>query len=319
MNFDVDAHTIFLARSGSHAYGTNLATSDEDFKGVCVPPKEFVLGPFYAFEQKEELVSNGHSYDRTIFALSKFVKLAADCNPNIIELLFTDEEDWVKCTPLGRKLIDHRDLFVTKKAKWRFMGYAHSQLKRIRGHRSWLLNPPQKKPEPEDFGLPKDKKLISTSSMGAIDEASAKGYSFGVEAETIIQRQKQFASALQQWTQYQNWKKSRNEARAALEAAHGFDTKHGMHLLRLMRMCVEILSGEGVKTKRPDAEELVAIRQGALSYDELLEEARALEVKCEALFETSALPKAPNLVKLTALSVELHEEFWRECPTTRSS
>jgi predicted nucleotidyltransferase len=310
MNFDVDKNTIFLTRSGSMAYGTNIATSDEDFKGVCIPPKDFVVGPFFNFDQKEELVSKGHKYDRVIFALMKFIKLASECNPNIVELLFTDTADWVVCTDLGLELIEHRDLFVTKKAKWRFMGYAHAQLKRIKGHRAWLLNPPKKKPERTDFGLPEDKKLISNSAMGAIDEAKSQGYTIGSEAETVIQRQKQFATALKQWQQYQNWKKSRNEDRAKLEAKFGYDTKHGMHLLRLMRMCAEILAGDGVKTRRPDAAELVEIRNGSKSYDELLEEAESLEAKCNELFETSTLPEAPDPKKLNDLCVYLHEEFW---------
>ena len=31
--------TIFFARHGSHAYGLSTPTSDEDWKGVAIPPK----------------------------------------------------------------------------------------------------------------------------------------------------------------------------------------------------------------------------------------------------------------------------------------
>lgn len=36
--------TVLLVRHGSHAYGTNTPASDEDFKGVAIPPKEYFLG-----------------------------------------------------------------------------------------------------------------------------------------------------------------------------------------------------------------------------------------------------------------------------------
>ena len=313
MQFDVDKHTIFLSRSGSLAYGTNIKGSDEDFKGVCVPPKDFVVGPFFSFEQKEELVSKGHPADRVIFSLSKFMKLASECNPNIIELLFTETEDWVVCTDIGLELVENRNLFLSKKAKWRFMGYAHAQLKRIKGHRSWLLNPPKGKPSRADYGLPEvGNKVISGSTMGAVDELKSQGYEFGGEVMTAIASEKRYATALQHWKQYENWKKTRNESRAALEAKFGYDTKHGMHLIRLMRMCEEILSGKGVITRRPDAEELVAIRLGSKSYDELIEEAEQLQARCEKLFETTTLPNAPDPKKLNDLCIELHEDFWKQ-------
>mgnify|MGYP001607055563 CR=1 FL=1 len=46
--------------------------------------------------------------------------------------------------------------------------------------------------------------------------------------------------------------------------------KHAMHLVRLMRMCKEILITCEVVVKRPDREELLAIRNGAWSYYKLI-------------------------------------------------
>ena len=40
----LEAGTILLTKHGSHAYGTNLPTSDLDVKGVAVPPCEYFLG-----------------------------------------------------------------------------------------------------------------------------------------------------------------------------------------------------------------------------------------------------------------------------------
>lgn len=310
MDFEIEKHTIYLTVHGSRAYGTNVSTSDTDYKGVAIPPKEYLLGHAFNFEQKEELVSKGHPHDKTVFELKKFMSLAADCNPNIIEVLHTASSDVVLVTKLGERLLENRDLFLSKKAKFRFSGYAHSQLKRIQTHRSWLLTPPGAKPQRSDYGLPEEgNKIVGGSVMGAFDELSAAGYSFGSEVMMGIQKEKQYASALQHWKQYMNWKETRNADRAELEAKHGFDTKHGMHLIRLMRMCNEILEGKGVLVKRPDADELRDIRHGAWSFDKLLEEAGKLEVKANALYETSLLPDVPPVHTLNNLCVELIESF----------
>ena len=224
MNFDVKASTILLVKSGSHAYGTNIETSDEDFKGVSIPPKEFVVGPFYNFEQKIELVSNGHPADVTITSLMKTIKLASECNPNVIETLFTDSSDTLFCDEFGDMLVENRDLFLSRQAKYRFTGYAHSQLKRIKGHRSWLMDPPKKKPERSDFGLPDvGGRVLNASTMGAVDELTNDGYSFGGEAMKAITLEKKYATALKHWKRYESWKKNRNPARAAEEARFGFD------------------------------------------------------------------------------------------------
>src|SRR3990167_2835246 len=50
MNFDVDKRTIILTRGGSHSYGLNVPSSDDDFKGVCIKPRE----AYFGFTQKFE-------------------------------------------------------------------------------------------------------------------------------------------------------------------------------------------------------------------------------------------------------------------------
>lgn len=93
MEFNVDNHTIYKCKHGSQAYGTNTSESDLDVKGIAIAPLDYYLGFAKRFEQSEECVSKGGAQDRVIYDIQKFFKLAADCNPNIIEVLFCDEED----------------------------------------------------------------------------------------------------------------------------------------------------------------------------------------------------------------------------------
>ena len=67
-----------------------------------------------------------------------------------------------------------------------------------------------------------------------------------------------------------------------------------MHLIRLLRMGLEILRDAEVNVRRPDAEELLAIRNGEFSYDELVQMAKDLEAKVIEAEKTTMLPKVPD-------------------------
>jgi predicted nucleotidyltransferase len=335
--------TIYLVRHGSHAYGTNIETSDLDVKGVAVPPREYFYGFNKRFEQAES-----KEPDAVIYDVRKFFKLAADCNPNIIEVLFCDDGDVLKMSYPGEYLRENRDLFLSRKAKHTFSGYAFSQLKRIRGHHKWLKDPPKAEPTRADFGLP-ERTLIPADQLAAARSAVQKridswqmDLSFldpatqqAVEIEVhrvlderegnltwtsaaravglddnfieLMDLERRYESARKQWTQYQEWRRSRNPARAALEERWGYDTKHACHLVRLIRMCREILEGKGVIVKRPDREELLAIRNGAWEYERLVEWAEAEDRALDGVAKTSPLSWGPDRERLDRICCDIVE------------
>ncbi len=310
-NFDIKKHTILRVRHGSHAYGLNIATSDLDIKGVCIEPKEYHFGFLRHFEQHEMYANKGADHDEVIYSLKKFFKLASDCNPNIIEILFVNEDDVIDINEFGQELRAHRDKFLSKKARWTFSGYAHSQLKRIKSHRNWLLNPPQAKPERTDFGLSTERKLSSTE-MGMVEKIIQNNSELSSDIESLYFKEKNYKLAKDGWDQYQDWKKNRNPDRAELEKKFGYDTKHATHLIRLMRMCKEILQSGLVQVKRPDRDQLLEIRSGNWSYDRLIEHATLLEEECAQLYETSSLPHKADGKFLDNLLVNLTEEFLKK-------
>ena len=294
--------TILLVRHGSQAYGTSTPESDLDVKGIAVPPQRYFTGFLYRFEQAEQKKPDP---DLTIFDIRKFMQLAADCNPNIIEVLWVDDADILYEDPWGKWLRQHRHEFLSQKAKHTFSGYAIAQLKRIKTHREWLLNPPDHKPERKEFALP-ETTLVSKDQMGVIQKFEERGNcdlsaQFGGTVMDAYRRERSYHNALTRWTQYETWKKTRNPARAALEAKYGYDCKHGMHLVRLMRMCREVLATGRVLVRRPDAEELLTIRNGAWPYEQLVEWAERQDQEMDELVKTSPLPHAPDRVALDRL------------------
>lgn len=276
---------IYETIVGSHAYGMSTPTSDIDKKGIAIPHLDHILG-LHPFEQHEITA------DYTIFSLQKFIRLASDCNPNIIEMLYTDESDITFMHPVGVLLRDNRELFLSSKIKFTFSGYAFSQLQRIKNHQRWINNP-QVIPDKEDFMVRK----ILTHING-----TQETYTKFLEAD--------YDAAYKKYVQYETWKKERNTVRAALENKIGYDSKHGAHLIRLLRMGKEILTTGNVLVKRPDAEYLLNIRNGNVPYDTLVSEAEDLMKELDVLYETTILPKKVDINKINALLIRIQKEFY---------
>jgi predicted nucleotidyltransferase len=306
------SNTILFGKAGSHSYGLNTASSDIDLKGVAIPPKDYFFGWMKKFEQAERKKS-ADDIEFVIYDIRKFFNLCADNNPNIVELLWLDPKDYLIMTSAGEKMIAAREAFLSKRARYSFAGYAMSQLKRIRSHRAWLLSPPKCEPTREMYGLPKDKALITKDQTGAMNELLEKGV---VKESDLtpnfleaLAKEKAYLQARRYWEQYQEWIQSRNSARAELESKFGYDCKHASHLVRLLRMCREILVDHRVIVKRPDREELLFVRNGGWSYDQLIEWAEKQEKELSEIYEASTLRKEPDREYLDRLCVEIVETF----------
>jgi uncharacterized protein len=98
--------------------------------------------------------------------------------------------------------------------------------------------------------------------------------------------------------------------RAAMEAKFGFDGKHASHLVRLSRCCKELMTDGILRVRRLDAEELLAIRHGAWTFDELMEWFDKQTKEIDALYDKSKLPKIPNMAKINNLCIEMVEASW---------
>ena len=312
MNFDIEPATIYKVRHGSWAYGLNTPESDVDIKGVCVEPLEYHYGFLHHFENLVEETSKGYPTDLVIYSLKKFARLCADANPNVLEVLFVEDEDVLFINEFGQRLRDFRDNFLSKKAFHSCTGAAYAQIKRIKSHRSWLLNPPKEPPTREQFGLPTEFKM-SKSELGAFEALVDKeGFAeLSREALTLYTREKAYKNKRLEWDQYQGWLKTRNAKRAELEAKYFYDTKYALNAIRWLKVSKELLETGKVNIKRKhDREELMSIRNGAMKYENLIEYAEKLEAECKLLYDTSTvLPKAPNLKKIDEFVVQLTEDF----------
>lgn len=244
--------------------------------------------------------------DDELHELRKFLKLAADCNPNIIEFLYVEKGIIIE-TPIWKKIRENRELFLNETAKVSFLHYAIAQLKKIQTHRGYLLNP-KDRPLRKDFNLP-EQTVIPAVSLKAILSLKTEWIQSDLR-ETVINERK-YHLALKDYKAYEKWKTERNEKRRKLEAICGYDAKHAMHLVRLVRMAKEILNTGKVNVHRHniDADELRAIRNCEMSYEKLMETTNEI-FELNKLCKKTNLPKNANYDKISDLYKEICEEHY---------
>lgn len=116
---------ILLGLGGSHAYGTEIETSDLDVRGCAVNSREEILCG-EDFEQVTDVPT-----DTTIYSFMKLVRLLTNCNPNTIEILGLKREHYIYLSEIGREMLDNSDMFLSKMAVKSFGGYATAQFHRL--------------------------------------------------------------------------------------------------------------------------------------------------------------------------------------------
>ncbi|MFZ2955914.1 MAG: nucleotidyltransferase domain-containing protein [Candidatus Ozemobacteraceae bacterium] len=305
MSADDKECVLFEVVHGSQAFGLSGPDSDVDLKGVIVGPLSWYSGFLDAPEQIQL------SKDHTRYDIRKFFRLAADTNPTAIEMLWAPDDCVKIISPLGERIISYRQDFLSQRVADSFGNYAISQLKRIKTHRRWLLNPPKAEPKRSDFKLP-EKSLISNDQMGAADALIERGDIsddlLSPNFLLILDRERSYRVARREWEHYHAWKRERNPVRAKQEEKFGYDTKHAQHLVRLLRMSFEILSTGQVIVRRPDREDLLEIKQGAWEFDKLIEYAEHMHEKVREARNMSSLPEDSDREKLNEMCSEIVRE-----------
>ena len=120
---------ILKSVAGSNLYGLSTPSSDLDIRGIYLEPIEDVLN--ISGRQNNEL--SDEKQDEKYYSLGKFLKLASECNPNIVELLYLPDDAILYKSPIYDELVSHREWFISKRALHTFNGYAYSQIQKARG------------------------------------------------------------------------------------------------------------------------------------------------------------------------------------------
>ncbi len=298
---------ILMGIGGSYAYGTNNETSDIDFRGITLNLPSDLLG-LTEFEQYED-----DDTDTVIYSFNKVIRLLLECNPNVIELLGLDEDQYLICTSLGQELLDQKHLFLTKRAAKSFGGYASAQLRRLQNAIARDSTPQQEREQHiyhsvknalEDFQ--RKNELFDKGSIRIYVDASQRPE---YDTEIFVDAQYQHLPSRDYENMFgvmhnvvrdydkigkRNKKKDDNHL-----------NKHAMHLIRLFLMAIDILEKGEIRTHRTDDLELLkSIRRGDFQradktfskefYDILSD----YEKRLERAVRNTRLPDNPDMEKV---------------------
>ena len=375
---------LYLVIRGSHAYGTNIPTSDTDYSGVFVQNLDSILGISYVDQ------INDDKNDIVIYELRRFLELLAKNNPTVLELLNTPEDCVVYKHPLFDKILENKDNLLTKICANSFGGYAKEQISKAKGQnkkQNWekdkvtrkdvldfcyviegeksipwkvwnedfqydekfigIVNVPNARDiyavyfdeiahmcfsesVPENvresakylrkeselsmgFGY---KGLVKTGEGATSAESNQLRLSSIPKGETpiciITYNKDGYTQHCNDYKSYQTWLDQRNEQRWVDVESHGqkIDGKNMMHCRRLMDMAREIAEGKGIVVRRPNAQELIDIRQGKVDLQTLIDHVENEIKEIDLLYKNSTLPDKVDMNLVEQIMIGIRKQIY---------
>lgn len=300
--------TIVRMQFGSHVYGTNVPTSDLDFKAVHIPSAEDILlqrvRPAVNTRTKADgTKKNGpDDVDFESFSLQKHMTMLLEGQTVALSMLFTPEQWIIEKTPLWDTIRAQKDRWLHRKVS-AFAGYCRQQANKygIRGSRvaasraamTWAekmiythgLRAKLRDhwPEVEAFahvGL--EYVAIASGTHGdgqpvrflEVCNRKVQEHATFKEAHAICKRV---------FDEYGH--------RALLaETNQGVDWKACMHAVRVAHEAEELLTQHTITYPRPEADLLLAIRKGELPYKDVAEMLETGLDRLEECAKKSTLP-----------------------------
>lgn len=340
---------LFETLSGSRAYGLDTPESDTDIKGVFILPKE----DFYGFHYVPQV--NNPTSDIVFYELGRFLELLEKNNPNLLEMLFVDDQDIIYKHPLFDRV--KPEIFLSRLCRGTFAGYAVDQIKKARSLNKKILNPIDKRKKTimefcyiiegyksrplldwlDEKGIdhktcgltavPHTRELYAlfTSSPKEIpftglikkDEGSTdlalSSIPKGRTPEGLLSFNKDgYTLYCKEYASYWEWVKKRNPVRYNSTMSHGkkYDAKNMMHTFRLLDIAEEIARTGAFTTRRPNRQELLTIKRGEHSYEELIEKANKKIEITQKLFDSSPLPPKPQKERVNRLCYEIRNAWY---------
>lgn len=295
---------MFLTLGGSHAYGTNVETSDVDIRGCAMNNASEIVG-LSNFEQFLNTET-----DTTVYAFNKLIPLLINCNPNTIEMLGCKPEHYIYMTDVGQEMINNRKMFLSKRALHSFGGYANQQLNRLENALARDRMPQSQKEEhimrSMENSIASFESRYTNFDAGSIilftDVSEREGMDTEIFANIHMDHfpARQFNSIMNDLHNVLGTYEKLNHRNRKKDDAHL--NKHAMHLVRLYLMCIDILEKEEIVTYRgDDLELLMSIRNGAYQnedgtykpeFKELIDD---LKKRLDYAKENTSLPEHPNM------------------------
>lgn len=315
---------ILLGLGGSYAYGTNREGSDIDIRGIYLNSKEEILAGGIGKPIEEQVTDE--KTDTTIYSFDKIIKLLTSCNPNTIEMLGLEEEQYLYLSDVGKELVANSHMFLSRKAVQAFGGYANAQLYRLTQKSAHALSQEGLEKHilksihflEEDF----HKKYTPFPEDGLklyIDKTDQEMMESEIFMDVNL-RHYPLRDYCSMWNEMKatvsSYTKLGKRNQKALE--HNKIGKHMMHLVRLYLMCFDILEEEKIVTKRTKEHDfLMEIRNGKYITEnndvlpEFFELVNEYERRLEYAAKNTSLPEEPDYQSIREFVGGVNEKIVR--------
>lgn len=303
--------TIVELKFGSHLYGTATADSDLDIKAIYLPTCRDILlqrvRPAIVMQREKAPGERNTADDVDFEAYSpgKFLDLLASGHTVALDMLFAPDWALMKpASPLWRDIQALAPQLYSKQTS-AFVGYCRRQARKyaVKGARLAAVRHaldaliaieaqygPAAKLEVAEKEL--QKVCAENALLQLIELPHANGGSatyFDVTGKKAILS----ASIKAARNMIQNLFDEFGARTRAAEQQDGVDWKAVSHAVRIAEQAVEFLETRWITFPRPRAEYLVAIKQGRVTYDVVVDEIETLLIQVEAAAERSGLPDEP--------------------------
>lgn len=314
---------------GSHVYGTSLPTSDKDFKGVFLPDaQELVMQRASkhirnSTKKDDSRRNTAEDVDDELFSFQTYMELIRQGQTVALDMLFTPTSYYCSDVPVSKfwqEIVDNRDKLIHKGTN-AFVGYTKAQAAKYghKGDRLSALNLFMSMAK--DWDGHKEMRAYSSELVTFVQTANSK------EAEIVLiptpngssgemkdmphlslaNKKVGYSCTVDYARQVYQLALDKYGHRARLaESNDGIDWKATMHAVRIAAEAKELLLTGRITFPRPEAELLLAIRQGLLPYKEV--EALIDNGLCaiQAAEQCSALPDKPNYPYMDELVSNAH-------------
>lgn len=324
---------IFYTEFGSFVYGTNVPSSDRDYKGIFVPcARDILLQRATATSvnksTKEDPTAKNSAQDIDIerFTLQSFIRLCAEGQTVAMDLLFTPKKFWVQSSPEWDYIQTNRPRLVHSGVS-SFIGYATQQAAKygIKGSRVAAVravlellaqfDPQEKISKYADsfkviiFGhelfdpnpaVTEHVSIVMCRSPNGKEEPHLQVCNRKVSFHSRVKYAREIFQKI--FDQY-------GQRALAAEKNEGVDWKAVMHAVRVCGQAKELLSTGQVTFPRPEKERLLKIRKAEIPYQEVATE---IEKGLEDLKQIQTKSQLPKQIDVTAWENWICEVYEKE-------
>jgi len=326
---------IAIYRVGSHLYGTNTPTSDEDFEGIFIEDIDYVIGNKRCDEvnlgtNESNTRNTKDDVDFKLYSLRKFIELANENKPEI-ETFFLPESAIIYKNEYFDRLIKAKDLFLSKRLKHTFYKYAFAQKKKLIGKKK-RLEELRGFYEILEKGIKEGKRIIGELNLlETVCESYSerprlsyvtkmkKEYTYikyhqnGIGKDNIMVDDKKYDMGADIQRIFKNVKSQIDaySGRTKDLEEHGFDSKFATTAIRINEEGIELLKTGKTSFPCKNAQFQLEIKQGLHSLEDIIEKIEELELELEEAYNISTLRNSPDMEQISKLQIEMMLDFWR--------